>query len=45
MMVLWPNFQFVLSVPSLNESGMIIFMVLAGLGAIYSMRRLRTSNS
>lgn len=42
-----PNFQFVSAtgVPTLNEWGMIIFIILAGLGAVYYMRRQKRVNS
>jgi hypothetical protein len=33
------------AIPTLNEWGMIIFTVLAGLGAIYYMRRQKTAKS
>jgi hypothetical protein len=33
------------SVPTMNEWGIIIFMVLAGLGAIYFIRRQKTAKS
>jgi ubiquitin-large subunit ribosomal protein L40e len=34
-----------LSIPAINEWGMIIFVVLAGLGAVYYMRRQNTVRS
>jgi len=37
--------QRVIGVPALNMWGMIIFMVLAGLGVVYYMRRKRRTNS
>jgi hypothetical protein len=43
-----PNFQFTTSattIPTLNEWGMIIFMVFAGLGAVYYLRRQRRAES
>jgi hypothetical protein len=39
------HFQRQQVVPTINEWGMIIFMVVAGLGAVYYMRRQRRSES
>ena len=45
-----PNFQFLpattkTAIPSLNEWGIIIFMILAGIGSAVYLRRQRKSNS
>jgi hypothetical protein len=34
-----------ITVPTMSEWGMIVFMVLAGLGAVYYLRRQRKVNN